>query len=301
MRWRSGSAMTKSRMAAMRSSRSNVDSTPGVLSGTSGVVPVSASGFVKVDGGGGTLVAGVARVVDAKVGGNAVEPGAEAGLRAVGFARAVDAQENLLGELFGDGLVARHAVHEVDDGLAIFVEQEVEAGHVSGFELEHDGGVVHVAEIATNMKARVGIFRVRKPVQMGRGKMCRVERQGCHIFCNPNVRIWLRRVRNFCRISVVRLALEVGEAIGGAPVDGPAECVGARNRRLPAPGRRGRDHGRGRRERDIHALHYCTCCTCSVSAAGPAAMHEGAENGMLELTRRARPGHGRQPGTRAGS
>ena len=92
-----------------------------------------------------TVVAGV---VDAEIGGDAVEPGAEAGLGTVGLAGAIDAEEDLLREFFGDGLVADHAVHEMDDRLAVLLDEEVEARHVAGAELEHDGGIVHLAEVA---------------------------------------------------------------------------------------------------------------------------------------------------------
>ena len=92
-------------------------------------------------------MAGVARIVYAEIGGNAVKPGAEAGLGAVGFAGTVDAEEDLLGKLFGDGLVVHHAIHEVDDRLAVLLDQEVEARHVAGAKLQHDGGVFHLREV----------------------------------------------------------------------------------------------------------------------------------------------------------
>jgi hypothetical protein len=96
-------------------------------------------GLVEIDGGGSALVPGVAGVVDAEIGCDAVEPGAEAGLGAVGLAGAVDAEEDLLGELLGDGLVVHHAVHEVDDRLAVLLDEVVEAGHIAGAKLQHDG------------------------------------------------------------------------------------------------------------------------------------------------------------------
>ena len=115
MRWRSGRASTCWRMALKRSRRSRLSSAPGGAVGDVRRGSGLGVGLVEVDGGGGALVAGVARVVDAEVGGNAVEPGAEAGLGAVGLAGTVDAQEDLLGKLLGDGLVVHHAVHKVDD------------------------------------------------------------------------------------------------------------------------------------------------------------------------------------------
>ena len=89
-------------------------------------------GLVEIDGRGGALVPGIARMVDAEVGGDAVEPGAETGLGAVGLARTVDPEEDFLGELFGDGLVVDHAVHEMNDRLAVFLDKKVEAGHIAG-------------------------------------------------------------------------------------------------------------------------------------------------------------------------
>ncbi len=105
-------------------------------------------GLVEVYGGGGALMAVVAGVVDAEIGGDAIEPGAETGLGAVGLAGAVDAEEDLLGELLGDCLVVHHAIHEVNDGLAVLIDEEVKARHVAGAQLEHDGGVIHLAEVA---------------------------------------------------------------------------------------------------------------------------------------------------------
>ena len=94
---------------------------------------------------------GIARIIDAEIGGDAVEPGAEAGLGAVGFTRPIDPEKNLLRKLFGDRLVVDHAVHEVDDRLAVLLDQEIEAGHVAGAQLQHDGGIVHLAEVAGSM------------------------------------------------------------------------------------------------------------------------------------------------------
>ena len=119
-------------------------------------------------------------------------------------------------------------------------------------------GVVHVAEIAADVKAGDGRFCVRKPFHVGRGKVCRVERQGCHIFCNPNVRVWLRRGKKFCRGLRIGLADGWGETVGGPAMNGPAQGIGRRGGSLPGPGRGGLDSGPGRRERNIHALNHCT-------------------------------------------
>ena len=125
----------------------------------------------------------VAGVVDAEVGGDAVEPGAETGLGTIGLAGTVDAEEDLLGELFGDRLVVHHAVHEVNDRLAVLLEEEVEARHVAGAQLEHDGGVVHLAEVAGGD----GATRRLEGCEQGR-----IDRQRSHIFHNP---IFLSRLR----------------------------------------------------------------------------------------------------------
>ena len=194
MRCRSGSAITCWRMAFMRSRRSMSASAPGVVSATSGVVPVSESGLVQIDGRGGALVPGVAGVVDAQVGGDAVEPGAEAGLRTIGFARAVDAEEDLLGEFFGDRLVVHHAVHEVNDRLAVLLEQEVEGGHVAGASSSMMAASSMSREVAAPWM-RVGRF--------GCGfEESRIDRQSAHIFRNPIFGLRLRWFVEFRRISV---------------------------------------------------------------------------------------------------
>ena len=112
---------------------------------------------------GGALVACVARVVDAEVGGDTEEPGAEAGLGAVGLARAIDAQEDLLGEFLGDGLVVHHAVHEVDDRPAVLLNEEIEAGHIAGAQLHHDGGVFHLGEVRGALRGEGGSTPSRRP------------------------------------------------------------------------------------------------------------------------------------------
>ena len=158
-----------------------------------------AVGLVEEDGGGGALVACVARVVDAEVGGDAIEPGAEAGLGAVGLARAVDAQEDLLGKLLGDGLVVHHAVHEVDDRPAVLLDEEVEAGHISGAQLQHDGGVFHLGKVRGALRDRGRKHTIEQ---------ARVDGQCCHIFRNP---IFVVRLRGGGKI---RMNFAVGPVAG---------------------------------------------------------------------------------------
>jgi hypothetical protein len=117
--------------------------------------------LVEIDSGGAALVSRVAGMVDAEVGGDAIEPGAESCLCTVGLTRTLDAEEDLLGELFGDGLIVDHAVHKVNDGLAVLLNQVVEAGHVAGAQLEHDGGIVHVGEF-TSVAVLLGRLEILK-------------------------------------------------------------------------------------------------------------------------------------------
>ena len=125
----------------------------------------------------------IAGIVDAEVGGDAIEPGAEAGLGAVGLAGAIDAEEDLLGKLFGDSLVVNHAVHEMDDRLAVLLDEEVEAGHVAGAELEHDGRVVHLGELTGGM-VDLGSLEVFEKA--------RTDCQSSHTVHNPIFVGWLR-------------------------------------------------------------------------------------------------------------
>ena len=164
----------------------------------------------------------VARVVDAEVGGDAIEPGAEACLGAVGLARAVDAQEDLLGKLLGDGLVVHHAVHEVDDGAAVLLDEEVEAGDVSGAQLQHDGGVFHLGEVR-------GALRNSNSGRKHTIEQARVDGQGCHIFRNPILVAGLRGGGKIRRDFFAGLGFDlvVGEGVRGS-VDGHSGGMGRR-------------------------------------------------------------------------
>ncbi len=133
--------------------------------------------LVQVDGRGGALVARVAGVVHAQVGRDPVEPSAEARLGAVGGTRPVDAQEDLLRQLFRHRLVVHHPEHEVDDRLAVLLHQHIEGRHVAGAERQHDLGVFHPREVAAH--ARRGVLH-------GLVVQLRVvDRERSHVLCNP--------------------------------------------------------------------------------------------------------------------
>src|ERR1700735_2718681 len=104
---------------------------------------------------------GVACMVDAEIRCDPIEPSAEAGLSAVRLARAIDTEKDFLGEFFSDGLVVDHTVHEMNDGLAVFLDEEVKARHIAGSQFQHDGGVIHLAEFACS-RAVFGSLQVFK-------------------------------------------------------------------------------------------------------------------------------------------
>ena len=83
----------------------------------------------------------IAQPVVGQVGGDAEQPGGELGRGGVSGAGAVDAQEDLLGELLGDGGVLHQAIEKMDDRGAVAGEQQVETGRVAISDAQHQGGV----------------------------------------------------------------------------------------------------------------------------------------------------------------
>src|SRR5208283_1058807 len=71
------------------------------------------------------------------MGGDPEQPGGELGGRLIRTPRTIHAQENLLRQLFGYGVVLHHPVEEVNDGGAMFFEQNTKARIVSRFHPEH--------------------------------------------------------------------------------------------------------------------------------------------------------------------
>src|ERR1700750_346070 len=118
----------------------------------------------------------IPRMVNSEIGRDSVKPGTEAGLCAISFARTIDTEEDLLGQFLGYCLIMDHAIHEVDNGLAILLNQVIEASHITGAKLQHNGGVVHLGKFAG---------RVMVPVCPEIFKKRRADCERCHISANP--------------------------------------------------------------------------------------------------------------------
>ena len=75
--------------------------------------------------------------VQRDVGGDAEQPGAELGLRLIPIAEAVDAQEDILRQLFRDGSITHQPIEMVDHLAAVPREQRLKAGLVPAANLHH--------------------------------------------------------------------------------------------------------------------------------------------------------------------
>src|SRR5271165_2007410 len=126
----------------------------------------------------------VASVVHSQVRGDAVEPGAEARFGAVGLARAVDPQKDFLRQLFRDRLIPDHSEHEMNDRLAVLLDQVAISGVVAVAHPEHKLGVVKLS----------GLLRQygRTP---GRDEaLSWFQRHSRHTPTNPRCGRWLRTI-----------------------------------------------------------------------------------------------------------
>ncbi len=156
----------------------------------------------------------IASVIDAQIGGDPIQPGAETSLGTVGLARAIHPEKNLLSKLFSDRLVMDHAIHEVNDRFTVLLDEEVETGHITGSQLQHDRGIVHLPEITSHVMVLGGLEIFEEP---------RVDRQRSHIIHNPIFAIGLRflirilqeshRCAQKGRVHTVRWRSEFGRGV----------------------------------------------------------------------------------------
>ena len=153
------------------------------------------------------LLLGIARMIHAQVGRNAVKPGAELCFRPIRLPRPVHPQENLLRQFFRNRLVPHHAEHEVNDGLTVLLNEKVIAAVVPVPDPEHELGV---AQFPGNPR-HLCRYRTRRELLSG------FERHGRHIFTNPNFAGWLRWVRPILASNVGFLmdTLNSRQIIGG--------------------------------------------------------------------------------------
>jgi hypothetical protein len=85
------------------------------------------------------LPACVSAPVERNVGGDAEQPGGELRIRLVFCARAINADEHVLGQLLRDGVVANQAIQMADHRIPVPVEEQVKAGPVASGNLHHQG------------------------------------------------------------------------------------------------------------------------------------------------------------------
>ncbi len=78
-----------------------------------------------------------------------------------------------------------HPVHEVNNRLAILLNQEIEPRHVAAAELQHDRRIIHLCKVAHRLMT-FGSLQVLKE--------SRVDRERSHILNNP---IFVFRLRFF--------------------------------------------------------------------------------------------------------
>ena len=112
-------------------------------------------------------------------------------------------------------------------GPAVLLDEEVEAGDVSGAQLQHDGGVFHLGEVR-------GALRNSNSGRKHTIEQARVDGQGCHIFRNPILVAGLRGGGKIRRDFFAGLGFDlvVGEGVrGSVDMGSPAGWdVGARGR-----------------------------------------------------------------------
>ncbi len=101
-----------------------------------------------------------------------------------------------------------HAVHKVDDRLAVLAEQDVESVHIAGPQFEHDGGVVHAGKVAGSYVHRV----------WSGFEESGMDGQRAHIFRNPIFGFRLRGIVGFRRISFRRDRVSHGRDCGPGSV-----------------------------------------------------------------------------------
>ena len=154
------------------------------------------------------FVAGVARVVHRQVSGDPIKPCGELGLGSVALPGAVNAQKNLLRQLFGNSLVAHHPEKKVDDGPVVLLSQIAESRFVARRRAQHDGRVACGIEAGRVQRADRSWLPVQSLSRIRSQKRV-VQDQGCHIFWNP-IRTGMLRRRSSFRVEIsVRLLARV--------------------------------------------------------------------------------------------
>ena len=141
---------------------------------------------------------GVTCVIHRQVGGDAIKPRGELGLRPVAFPGAVDAQKNLLRHFFGNRLVTDHSKKEVNDGPMVLLHQEIKAGLVARRYPQHDRCVA--LWIQRGIHAGSGFEFGIRPCCRTHSQGRVVQDHGCHIFWNP---VQAGRLRTLCTFLLV--------------------------------------------------------------------------------------------------